>query len=495
MRKEGTLPSPKRRPETRKSRPQREASPLSGAGLLILLAAALVALPGCDGGGAGKARDQRHLTFWHIQTTAATRKVVEDAVGRYEGDHPDVAVTTAAFKNDLFKQKLSQAMASGSTPDVFHTWGGGVLESFVREKQVADLTKPAEDDNLTSRLLPAALRFGTIDGKLYAVPMDVSVVVIWYNRAIFEKHGIEPPATLGEMKQACAKLRAAGVIPIALGNKDQWPGAFWFVYLATRIGGTKPFADAAGCIGETQSGDASLTGVPVARAERPVVEGSVPSLRLPNASGFEHPSFIEAGRALQELVKMDAFNPGADALAYDNARDLFIREQAAMILMGTWFLADLKSDAPQMLDRVDCFPFPAVEGGRGDPKIIVGGINSAYAVWSRSPFEKDAFGLIKELTSDATAVHWGATGRIPALRRDLVAGMIEPKTYSAARLLYEAPEIQLYYDQALPPKLGEMHKSTTQSLIAGTITPEEAARKMEALAAELAAEAKSDSPR
>ena len=436
---------------------------LSRLCLVLALAAAASALAGCDDGkGARTTPALKHITLWHIQTPASvTNKVIEDAIGRFEDAHEGLAVMPSPCKNDVYKEKLSRAMAAGSMPDVFHTWGGGVLKSFVLQKQVADLTAMAEADNLTKRVLPAALKFGTIDGKIYAVPMDVSAVVMWYNRAIFEKNGVEPPTTFEELKAACAKLRAAGVIPIALGNKDKWPGSHYFIYLATRIGGTKPFADAEG--------------------------------RAPGGT-FEAPAFLEAGRRMQELVKAGAFNAGIDALDYDGARGLFVREQAAMILMGTWFLADLKSDlkdGPQaLLDKVDCFAFPSVEGGRGDPKIIVGGINSAYAVSAKCAYPREAFQLIKEFTSDATAMKWAETGRIPALKPELLLGLLDKNTEKAASLLFDAPEIQLYYDQALRPDLGELFKSTTQSLIAGTITPEEAARRMETLAAEPAAAAK-----
>lgn len=422
-----------------------------------LLACGFPVLGGCRDRGAepvSVAVPQKRIAFWHIQTSSATRQVVEDAVGRFEGEHKDVAVVTAAFKNDPFKQKLSQATASGKAPDVFHTWGGGVLKSFVSKKQVTDLTSAVEADNLTRRILPAALEFGTIDGKIYAVPTDVAVVVMWYNREMFRKHGVRVPQTFEELTSACVKLRRAGVVPIALGNKDKWPGAFYFIYLATRIGGAKPFADAAG--------------------------------RTPGGT-FEHPAFVAAGRKLQQLVGLRAFNQGVNVLAYDEARELFVNEKAAMMLMGTWILADLKSDAPQLLDKLGCFAFPAVTGGRGKPDVIVGGINAAYAVSSRCRFPQDAFGLLKELVSDTTATKWAKTGRIPALRAEVASGMLEEHTLKAARLLYGASEIQLYYDQYLPPKLGELHKSTTQSLIAGTMTPEAAAGRMEALAAKIAA--------
>jgi raffinose/stachyose/melibiose transport system substrate-binding protein len=360
-------------------------------------------------------------------------------------------------------------MASGSVPDIFFTWGGGVLKSFVDEHQVAELTGAIESDNVTKRILPAALTFGTVQGKIYAVPMDIAVVAMWYNREMFEKHHLRVPETFEELKSACRDLRKAGVTPIALGNKDKWPGAFYFIYLATRIGGTKPFADAAN--------------------------------RAPDGT-FEDPCFIEAGRLLGELVKLKAFNEAANTLTYDDARKLFVNEKAAMTLMGTWVLSDIRSDlqdargeAGRFLDKVDCFAFPAVTGGHGEQGIILGGINAAYAVSSRCRYPKEAFELLKELVSDTTAMKWAETGRIPALKQEAITGLLDPHTLRAARLLFDAPEIQLYYDQYLSPELGEMHKSTTQSLIAGTQTAEEAARTMEKLASELARKSKNDTPK
>ena len=47
-------------------------------------------------------------------------------------------------------------------------------------------------------------------------------------------------------------------------------------------------------------------------------------------------------------------------------------------------------------------------------------------------------------------------------------------------LLASAPSVQLWYDQVLPPALGEVHKDTTQQLFGLSITPEAAAQQMEA---------------
>jgi raffinose/stachyose/melibiose transport system substrate-binding protein len=422
----------------------------------ISLFAALVLACGCS------RKTDEEIVFWHIQTSQPTGDAVNGAVERAQATEPGIVIRASALKNDPFKQKLAQAMAAGQAPDVFHTWGGGRLASYVAGGSVADLTARVDASGLRDRLLPAALRFCTIDGKVYAIPMDVSAVVMWYNRELFRQHDIAVPKTYEEFLGACAKLNEAGIAPVALGNKDKWPGAFYFIYLATRIGGTAPFRDAAS-----------------------------------RASGgtFEHPCFIRAGQIVSDLAtKHKVFNRGVNVLSADDARGLFVGGKAAMILMGTWILADIRGDDPGFLDRLDCFAFPAIPDGEGDPATVVGGINAAYAMSSRCRHPDAAFALMREMLSDATAGAWAATGRIPALRREAAEDLLGENTLRPARLLFDAPDIQLYYDQSLPPALAEAHKDTTQSLFAGTITPAEAARRMEELARKIEAEGGADRP-
>jgi len=58
----------------------------------------------------------------------------------------------------------------------------------------------------------------------------------------------------------------------------------------------------------------------------------------------------------------------------------------------------------------------------------------------------------------------------------------DPGLQRIMSLINEAPSVQLWYDQELPPQLGELHKDTVQALFGLSMTPEEAAQKMEDLA-------------
>ena len=398
---------------------------------------------------AGCAR--KNIEFWHIQVYDPTGPVVNDAVKRYEAAS-GLSVEVVPLANDDFKSKFGVALAAHSVPDVFHTWGGGVLQSAVKSGAVADITDLVPPE-VKARFSPAAVGFLTFDNRLYAVPADVSLVVMWYNKDIFDRCSLKPPATFDELLSVCRSLREHDTVPIALGNLDHWPGCFYFCYLATRIGGAAPIVAAA-------------SGAP---------DGS-----------FSHPSFIAAGHRIRDLVDARAFPEGFNGLNDTEARALFFNGKAAMLLMGTWTLAQAQKEAPAgFMDKMGCFPFPSVKGGVGNPATVLGGVNAAYAVSAESANLKGAVGLALALADDQTSRAWAATGRIPALAHQIAEPLLPASSIPAARILFDADSIQLYYDQYLSPPLAARHKETTEAVFLGKTSPEAAAAEMQAEARRL----------
>lgn len=293
------------------------------------------------------------ITYWDIHSEEPGGTMLTEAVARFEAKHPESKVELTFFENDPFKTKLSVAMSAGDPPDVFMTWGGGVLKNYVEAGMVRDLT-PEMEAGWKDNFSEGGLRPLTFDGKIYGAPLDVSAVFVWYNKAIFAKYNLEPPKTFEEWKDVIKTLKDAGITPIALGNKDKWPGAFYLIYLADRIGGPEVFMNA--------------------------------YTRAPGGT-FTDPVFIEAGEKIQELVKMGAFPEGFNGLSFTDEAMIFASEQAAMDVMGNWIMPMVNERNPSMLeeDKLEMFPFPVVEGGKGDPSNLVGGANIAYAVSSKAP--------------------------------------------------------------------------------------------------------------
>ena len=403
---------------------------------------------------AGTEKAEVTLAFWHIMNYEGPREVLAAAVKRFEAAHPTVKVNVQTFENDAYKTKLSIEMNSGTPPDVFFTWGGGGLATFAKAGKVVDLTDGVNRGGWRERLLQVPLDFCSYKGRVYAVPVDLACVPVWYNSDLFAEHGLTPPRTFAELLAVCRKFRAEGITPIALGNKKQWPGAFLFIYLATRSGGSQLFLDAAA--------------------------------RKPGAA-FDDPAFVNAGKRLQELINAKAFSVGFNGIDTGHARTQFLNGEAAMYVMGTWLVARVKKEGKDFLPKMKCFSFPAIADGKGDPTTIAGGVNCGFAVSSTCRNPKQAVELLRFLTDEKVGEEWCRIGRIPALRvKDEALVRLPAATCAALDLLKKAKRMQPYYDQYLLPRLAEEHKKTTQGLFARTITPREAAQRMEKLAQELA---------
>ena len=65
----------------------------------------------------------------------------------------------------------------------------------------------------------------------------MAIVGVLYNRALFAKLHLSIPTSLAAFEAACAKVRAAGDIPLGLGNADGWVGDDWYLTLVNALAG------------------------------------------------------------------------------------------------------------------------------------------------------------------------------------------------------------------------------------------------------------------
>jgi raffinose/stachyose/melibiose transport system substrate-binding protein len=418
------------------------------------LTAASLVISGCTYAVGASAQGTKTISEWDIQTQPASAKIIQDALTRFEKANPGYKAERAQIPNDAYKTKLKIAFGANEPPCVFTNWGGGSLREYVKAGQVVDLTSYlAKDTAFKERFIPTAFDATTIQGKVYGLPGEnTAAAVIYYNTELFAKNGLTPPTTWPELLKVVAAFKAKGIAPFALANKAKWPASMYFMYLVDRIGGPEVFRKAAA--------------------------------RAPGGS-FADPAFVEAGRKLQELVKAGAFAQGFNGLDYDvgASRRLMYADKAAMQLMGTWESSSMANENPSFIKKVDFFPFPAVPGGKGQAGDILGSVGSNfYSVSSACKAPEAAYKLIKTMVDDAAV-----QARLTDNRMVPVKGLqvSDPTMRRVMKLVADAPSVQNWYDQELPPQLAELHKDTVQSLLGLSITPEEAAQKMEALAAQL----------
>ncbi|GIK65683.1 MAG: ABC transporter substrate-binding protein [Chloroflexota bacterium] len=393
------------------------------------------------------AQDQVTITWWHIGTVEDQGAYWQSLADAYMEANPNVTIEITILENEAFKERLVTVMQAGDPPDIFQSWGGGVLWQFAEAGLVRNIAPELEGEWKDSFSAQAALELYGQDGEYYGVPWTWGAVGMFYNKALFAEAGLDPeapPATWEEFLAAVQALKDAGITPISLGEGDKWPGHFWWVYLAIRLGGEQAFLDA-------YNRDGAFTDEP----------------------------FVQAGEYLQQLIDLEPFPEGYIGLGYGDQAGLMGDGKAAMELMGQWApsvqIDNSENGGEAIQGNLGWFPFPVVEGGAGNPGDVLGG-GDGYAVGSNA--EDEAVDFLRFITSAENQAAGAKIWILPTVAA-AESAIEDPilQTILAAR--NSAPYSQLYYDQFLPPAVGQAVNDAVQGLFEGTLSPEDVASAIE----------------
>jgi raffinose/stachyose/melibiose transport system substrate-binding protein len=421
---------------------------------VVLLAAVALGVAACGGsddnkssGSGTTASSTKPVTinWWHIANNDPLKTIWKQAADQYHAAHPNVTIKITVLENEAFKAKLTTTMQAGKPPDVFQSWGGGTLKEQADAglvKDVSDATKPWIGD-----LNNAGVGLYQIDGKQYGVPYNLGMVGVWYNKKLFKKAGINgPPSTWDEFLADVQKLKGTGTTPIAVGEKDKWPGMFWWANLSLRIAGKDAMAKAA-----------------------------------TDGSEFTQPGFVEAGKQLKKLIDLKPFQAGYLASPWDGAGGEAAtvgNGRAAMDLMGQWapatFNANTK-DKKGLGKNLGWFPFPSVSGGAGQPGEQFGG-GDGFAIGRDAPPE--AIDFVKFLVTSNVANKAGASGAILPVKKGSESSVTDPNMKTVLDTRSKSSFVQLYLDQAYAPAVGQAVNDAVQGLFAGKASPEEVSKKI-----------------
>jgi alpha-1,4-digalacturonate transport system substrate-binding protein len=175
-----------------------------GLRLLAAGAAATLALTACSSGSDGGSGDAKSITFWY--STSAQDQGYTDLAKEFEAKE-GIKVEIVNVPNAGYQDKLRQAAQANSLPDTASVpsldtiWTNQVqdLSSIVN-----DATTKINKDLITQQ-----------DGKVLAIPSDVTAAGLFINKSLFKKAGVEYPTdpsktwTWDEFLAAADKVKAA----------------------------------------------------------------------------------------------------------------------------------------------------------------------------------------------------------------------------------------------------------------------------------------------
>lgn len=266
----------------------------AAAGVAVV---ATLSLAACSGSSETPAEESGPVTLtmsgWSLDTTPEFQALAD----AFQEENPDVTIELKGYDPAEYNTLLTADLAAGSGPDIITQKEVKFVPTFVEGGQLLDVSDVELPDGISG-----ASSY-EVDGTAYAVPYRNDSWVLFYNKALFDQAGVEYPDgswTWDDYSEAAAALTEG--IAAAGGTAK---GAYLHNWQSTVQG----FASA-------QSDTDVLTG------------------------DYEYMEpFYENVLALQgDGYQVDFNTAKANQLTYQGE---FGKQNAAMLPMGTWFVATL----------------------------------------------------------------------------------------------------------------------------------------------------------
>lgn len=146
----------------------------------------------------------------------------EKLIAAFEAEHPNIKVNYQVVKTpDAYIQAQQLRLISGTDIDVTSVYPQSVKD-YVAAGYLMDLT----DEDFINNYVSGTLNGITVDGRVYGVAGSINMIGVYYNADMFAKYDVKVPENYEEFIAACQAFVDAGVIPMAQGGKDGWPVEF-----------------------------------------------------------------------------------------------------------------------------------------------------------------------------------------------------------------------------------------------------------------------------
>lgn len=267
---------------------------------------------------------------------------MQAVVDAYTAENPGVTINLQPYPFAQFFQVAELRLRSADTGIDLVYVDAPLLASYASR----GFLSPIDEDIDTASLVPAALDAGQYEGTQYALPINNSAQVLFYNKALFEAAGITPPAGLSAGEPASQ----AEVDELAANGRWTW----------------EQVADAARDITVTEGGRTTTYGFTVEQFGelyqlQPFGESLGSEVIGPDgyvADGYlNSEAWTKAATFWSNLYNEWAVSP--KSLGYGEAASLFGNGQLAMFAGGTWNLPILEGTDIDF----GVAPYPYFEGG------------------------------------------------------------------------------------------------------------------------------------
>jgi len=403
---------------------------------LLLVAIISVSLLAAAWAGGAKEAPKGPVKIWfNTLFHGGDAKAMEMIVQEFNKKNQDVQIDLTQGSWTEYAAQLNNAVMAGEAPQI------GIVLNFLMPSMYPALT-PLNDSPVGDLLKEFGIKredyveyvwdIATIGGKQYGIPLDNTLLGVYYNKDAFRKAGLnpdKPPMTMNEFVAACEALKKAGFIPFhpAAFGQSRWYRRAWYIFYWQKGG--------------------------------ELIEG--------NRAAFNNQKGLEALEALVAIRERGWNTPGTNGAAQFESGNL------GMMMNGTWHylsLANVKFDwgmmgIPKWFDKQYTW---------GSNHFLV----IPKQTKKQEPLIKPAMKAIKFISENSHL--WGIYGGHVPLRKSAMQNpeLQQSETWKKALKTFTDMAFSgVYKSKPLHPKIGEINAAIEpyiERAYNGTISPKEA---------------------
>lgn len=266
----------------------------------------------------------RALTLVLDPSSPQQREVYEELAARFGKLRPDIKLQAYVIEPESYKKQMVESLGSSQPMgDMLFWFAGEKLRYLVRQGWITSLDDLWRSEGLNEQFSEASRQLVSLDGRVYALPLNYYQWGFYYSRGVFQKLGLTPPRDWVSFLSVIQKLREANLIPVTLGSEAPWTLAAWFDYLNLRLNG---------------------------------IEFHQRLLRGEERFTDERVRRVFAYWKL--LLEKKTFYEQHAGLGWKDAMPFLYRRKAGMVLMGNFFVASIPEPVK---NDIGFFPFPEIE--------------------------------------------------------------------------------------------------------------------------------------
>ncbi|MCR5218273.1 extracellular solute-binding protein [Treponema sp.] len=328
--------------------------------LCLLIIAVIFTAAGC------KEEKKKNKIVLHVFSNLPDREsgqglIEQMIIDEYMKENPGVSITVEALDEAAFKTKF-YVYCHERMPDIVSMWGQRpVLEQAVNSGKLLELNK---SDFWSFGFKQHSMDGFTMNGKLYGLPRNTDMALLFYNKKMFDAFDWELPQTLDELIKLSVEIKALGFIPVSMDGSDGWP----LMILLSDI-----FNDLAG------------------KEYAAIIDHAI------ETHDFSHPYIREALEIFSYICSKNIFQDNFAQDDYGAAQNTFTSGKSAMFYMGSWAtsIASNSNYLNEITPYIHAATFPLVKENAQGKNNLLAWYGGGYGISTDCDYKEEALNFIK----------------------------------------------------------------------------------------------------